>query len=91
MSSSHEAVVGRIEFIQVPSDVTAPDAVAAERARLFGGVHLSAGKRDRRTSARCRQGRRASMSKSGFIGLLVGWGLALLVLVAIVIAIRMAG
>jgi hypothetical protein len=31
------------------------------------------------------------MSKPGFIGLLIGWGLALSVLVATVIAIRIAG
>jgi hypothetical protein len=87
----HEDVVGRIEFFQVPSDVTAPEAGAVDRARVFEGVRLVAGKLDRRSSARCRQGRRATMSKPGFIGLLVGWGLALSVLVAIVIAIRIAG
>jgi hypothetical protein len=81
--------MGRIEFIQVSSDATAPHAGATSRARLFGRVYPSAGKLG--SSARCRQGRRAAMSKPAFIGLLVGWGLALSVLVAIVITIRVAG
>jgi hypothetical protein len=83
--------MGRIEFIQVSSDATAPNAGAAGRARLFGRAYPSAGKLASRSSARCRQGRRAAMSKRGFIGLLIGWGLALSVLVAIVVTIRVAG